>query len=280
MRRIVALVLSLAVFLGGANCMAENVNFSGGGVTSPIELVDGLFVGIDGDLQPGWYSAIPSSEGTSKLTIVDVESFDRPVIVASYSWWPEGTSLLSDCDDDPEQYVFPLWEGCFILAGYFCGLEFDKANGELSWERIDDAPAIGLEYVAPLAELPAPGTVEDDSPAADDPLLLYEDERVSIRYSDFRVETYGEHSFLKIEWLIENKTDEIVDVTCKTITVNGCAVHISKFVDVPPRCKYLHEWTEGAELYLKYGIGDVESFSAVIDIDNGADIVTEAIHAK
>ena len=145
---------------------------------------------------------------------------------------------------------------------------------------MEDAPAIDLDYVAPLAGLPAPEAVEDNSPASGDPLLLYEDERVSVRYSDFRVETYGENSFLKIEWLIENKTDEIIDVTCKSITVNGCAVHISKFVDVPPRCKYLHEWTEGAELYLKYGIGDVESFSAVIDIDNGADIVTGTIPVK
>lgn len=279
MRRILALVLSLAVFLVGANCMAENVNFSEG-VTSPIKLADGLFVGEDGDLQPGWYSATPSSEGTSKLTIVDVESFDRPVIVASYSWWPDGKPLLSDCDDEPEEYVFPLWEGCFVLAGYFCGIEFNKAKGELSWERMDDAPAIDLDYVAPLAGLPAPEAAEDNSPASGDSLLLYEDERVSVRYSDFRVETYGENSFLKIEWLIENKTDEIIDVTCKSITVNGCAVHISKFVDVPPRCKYLHEWTEGAELYLKYEIGDVESFSAVIDIDNGVDIVTGTIPVK
>lgn len=43
MRRILALLLSLVVFLGGVNCMAENVNFSGEGVDivpSPLGIYD------------------------------------------------------------------------------------------------------------------------------------------------------------------------------------------------------------------------------------------------
>lgn len=278
MRRFVALVIALLVCFSGSVCLAGNVNFSGGWVDSPSKLIDGLTVGASSDLQPGWYRAVPASGEHSKLTIVDVVSFDEPVIVASYAWWPEGVSLLADRDDEPEEYVFPLWDGCFVLSGFVGGLEYDADSGELLWDGVTEAPAIDLVFVAPLGE--SEGSVPAASMPDEGSALLYEDARIAIRYSDFYVVTHGDDSYLKIKWLIENKTSEIIDVTCMSITVNGCAVHISKYVDVPPACQYLHEWTSSADLYLQYGIEDVESFSAVITIDNGRDIVTNEIQVE
>ncbi len=272
MMRLVALVMVLLCCCC-SSCFAEEI-------ASPVELVDDLYVGANGDLQPGWYSAVPSPEGTSKLTIVDTKSFDKPVIVASYSWW-EAESVLADSQEGSEGYVFPLWEGCFVLSGYYGGLEYDSSSCDLSWDQMTDTQTLGLVYVAPLGgDAPSAPAASEQPSADEDSKLLYEDDRLAIRYSDFYVVSYDDNSYLKIQWLIENKTDEIIDVTCKSITVNGCAVHISKYVDVPPACQYLHEWTDGAELYLRYGIDEVESFSAVITINNGQDIVTNEIAVK
>ena len=168
MMRVVALVMALICC---SPCLSESANFSGWGVTSPIELTDGLYVGVEGDLQPGWYSAAPALESESKLTIVDVVSFDEPVIVASYAWWPEGVSLLADRDDEPEEYVFPLWDGCFVLSGFVGGLEYDADSGELLWDGVAEAPAIDLVFVAPLGA--APASEASEAPAVSDGEIVF-----------------------------------------------------------------------------------------------------------
>ena len=171
MRRFVALVIALLVCFSGSVCLAGNVNFSGGGVDSPSKLIDGLTVGASSDLQPGWYRAVPASGEHSKLTIVDVVSFDEPVIVASYAWWPDGLSLLSENEEDPEESVFPLWEGCIVLSGYHSALEYDSATGDLIWSQITDAPAVDLVFVAPLGA--APASEASEAPAVSDGEIVF-----------------------------------------------------------------------------------------------------------
>ena len=289
MKKIVAAVVVLLALCGSIMCsgLAE-ANFLGmGGVASPVLLTNGLYVSNGGDLDPGWYTASPTLGKYCKLTIVDVETFNAPKIVASYMWWPEGASFVDGSDDQLEEYTFPLWEGCFVLLSYYGDLEYDEKAETLTWAKFEDTEyrqygEVKLEYVAPISgELSSLGNSQDivmSENKAKDELLLYENDSVKITYSDFRVDSYSNGSaYLKTEWLIENKTDEIIDVTCDSITVNGCAVHIGKFADVPPKSKYLNEWTNGAEQFLKFGIDEAKTFSAVLRINNGEKIKSKEI---
>ena len=163
------------------------------------------------------------------------------------------------------------------MFSYYGNFAYDKDTGDVKWTQYDEQGGMeygdaSLKYIAPLDWV-----VVESSESESDNLLLYEDEKVKITYLDFHVETYGDNSYTKIEWLIENKTDEIVDVSCDSITVNGCAVDISKFCHVPPKSKYINEWTNSAELFMKFGLSEFENFSAVIDIDNGRDVQTAEI---
>jgi hypothetical protein len=134
-----------------------------------------------------------------------------------------------------------------------------------------DLPEKALLF--PIADIPDPGVAFDDGglrlsnqgEAASGERLLYDDGSLSVSYSDLRVEKIGEKSYMKTELLFVNKTSESIHFVCDSIIVNGCAVDISKFVDVPGDCKYLHEWTNSAEMYLKYGISKIETFSMVFD---------------
>ena len=122
-------------------------------------------------------------------------------------------------------------------------------------------------------EIPDPGVAFDEgglrlnrtSKLSSDGRLLYEDDYLSVSYSDLRVKTIGDSSYLETEFLFENKTDELIHFVCDSIIVNGCAVDISKFVEIPGNCIFLNEWTNGAEMYLKYGISDVATFSMVFN---------------
>lgn len=238
---------------------------------------------------PGWYTAAPTLGKYCKLTIIDVDTFDAPKIVASYMWWPEGTSLVNGCEEQPEEYTFPLWEGCFVLLSYYGDLEYDEKTETLTWSQFEDTETseygeVELKYLAPLSgDLSLIGVSSDAVPEGkkNEDFLLYEDDSVKITYSNFYVDSYSNGSaYLKTEWLIENKTSEIIDVTCDSITVNGCAVHIGKYVDVPPNSKCLNEWTNSAEQFLKFGIEEVESFSAVLTINNGKKIQSNEIMLK
>jgi hypothetical protein len=134
-----------------------------------------------------------------------------------------------------------------------------------------DLPEKALLF--PLADIPDPGVAFDEGglrlgrsgETSSGERLLYEDEFLSVSYSDLRVEKSGDSSYLETELLFINKTSELIHFVCDSIIVNGCAVDISKFVDVPGNCKFLHEWTNSAEMYLKYGISDIETFSMVFD---------------
>lgn len=68
--------------------------------------------------------------------------------------------------------------------------------------------------------------------AADSKPLLYEDDVVSIRYSDIHLEKVGDSAYLKSSFLFENKTPNEIEVVCMTIIINGCAVYLSKFVEI------------------------------------------------
>ncbi|MDD3337108.1 MAG: hypothetical protein PHI98_16620 [Eubacteriales bacterium] len=130
-----------------------------------------------------------------------------------------------------------------------------------------------------VGEIPVPdvafdenGLCEVQSENASSDRLLYEDDYLSISFSSLRVEKLGDSSYLMTEYLFVNKTDELLDVTCDSIIVNGCAVDISKFVEIPGNSKYLYEWTNDAEMYLKYGITDVASFSMIFDYRGGENV--------
>ncbi len=109
--------------------------------------------------------------------------------------------------------------------------------------------------------------------------LLYEDDVVSIRYSGIELEKFSDSAYLKISFLFENKTPEEIEVTCKTVIINGCAVYLSKFVDLPSDCVYIHEWTTDAETFLKYGIEveDIESIGMTLNVNNGENIQTDRV---
>lgn len=283
MKKIVVAVLAFLLLCGSAVCIGLAETNRGG--TTPASLLledDGVYVGADGDLKPGWYSVTPVEGELSKITVVDVETFDEPKIVYSIAWFAEGAPFVSFTDDEPEQYTIPLWEGCFVLPAYYGDMSYNRNTGSLDWSQTEEATGASLTYLAPLSgELSSIGAskgVTTSESKGNDSLLLYEDDSVRITYSDFHVESFKDgSSYIKTEWMIENKTDEIIDVTCDSITVNGCAVHISKFTDVPPKSKYLNEWTNNAEQFMKFGIDEVKTFSAVLTINNGEKIQSNEI---
>lgn len=281
LKRAFAFTLAMLLFLCGS-AMSEELGISNGGgvnfTSSPNEVIvsGGSFVGALDEVAPGWYSIAPADEVYTKASIFDCYSFDEPALLASYAWWEDGTSLLTT-EVYPEEYVVPLWEGCLVLAGYCGGLEYNASTGEAAWEQYDDAPGrIRLEYVAPLdgsAAVPeVPAVAVNEAPAAapvsEDPYLLYEDENIAVSYSNFYVEKIADSSYLKTELLLKNKTDRILNIGCDSVIVNGCAVDISKFVEVPADSTFLHEWTNGAEMFLKYRIDTVKTFAMVFEYHN------------
>ena len=156
LRRAFAFTLAMLLCLCGSATSEELGISNGGGVnltSSPNEIIvsGGSFVGALDDIQPGWYSIAPADEVYTKTSVFDCYSFDEPVLLASYAWWEDGTSLLTT-EAYPEEYVVPLREGCLVLAGYCGGLEYNASTGEAEWEQYDDALGrIRLEYVAPLS---------------------------------------------------------------------------------------------------------------------------------
>ena len=86
--------------------------------------------------------------------------------------------------------------------------------------------------------------------------------------TNFYVEKIADSSYLKTELLLKNKTDRILNIGCDSVIVNGCAVDISKFVEVPAGSTFLHEWTNGAEMFLKYRIDTVKTFAMVFEYHN------------
>lgn len=161
MKRLFVVVLLVVFSLVGfqSDCLAAERKSAIQKLT--ISSGDGVYVTPGGSLEPGWYTVSPELGKCCKLTIVDADSFSSPRIVSSFMWWPEGNSLLSSSDNQPEQYTFPLWEGCFLLTSYYGDLEYDRSSGELSWSHFDNSEgmeygAVTLEYAAPLAELSNP----------------------------------------------------------------------------------------------------------------------------
>lgn len=113
--------------------------------------------------------------------------------------------------------------------------------------------------------------------AADSKPLLYEDDVVSIRYSDIHLEKVGDSAYLKSSFLFENKTPNEIEVVCMTIIINGCAVYLSKFVDIPSDCVYIHEWTTDAETFLQYGIESIDTVSITFNVENGENIRSDTV---
>ena len=91
--------------------------------------------------------------------------------------------------------------------------------------------------------------------------LLYEDENMVIGFCGFRTEESSRSTYMYTECFIENKTAYILDVTCDNIIIDGWSVGISKYVEIPPKSKMIHEWMNGAEQYLKYNITEPSTFS-------------------
>ena len=109
--------------------------------------------------------------------------------------------------------------------------------------------------------------------------LLYEDDVVSIRYSGITLDEYSDSAYLNISFLFENKTPDELHLVCKTVIINGCAVYLSKFVDLPSDCIYIHEWTTDADTFLKYGIelDDIETMAIVFEVNNGDHVQSDMI---
>jgi hypothetical protein len=107
--------------------------------------------------------------------------------------------------------------------------------------------------------------------------LLYEDDTISIRYSGVSLEKFDTDAYLDITFVFENKTSSEVEVVCKNVIFNGCAIYLSKFVNVPAECSFIHKWTTDAETFLEYDLAleDIETVSITFNIDNGETIRSE-----
>jgi hypothetical protein len=95
------------------------------------------------------------------------------------------------------------------------------------------------------------------------PSLIYEDEYLSVRFSSFTLNETGEYMYTEL--LFENKTNSLINFSCDTIVINGYAVGISKYVEIPPNSIYLNKWTNRAEQYSKYPIDTITDISLVFD---------------
>lgn len=142
-----------------------------------------------------------------------------------------------------------------VLCPVWCLAEVD-----LTGMAYDDLVALDATI---HQELAARSAMED--PNNEISRMLYEDERVSIEFSGIRTEETSYDTYLYTEYLIKNKTDRILYLVCESIIVDGCAVDISKYVEVPPNSMTIHEWTNDAEQYLKYKIEKPTNLSMMFD---------------
>ena len=111
--------------------------------------------------------------------------------------------------------------------------------------------------------------------------LLYEDENMAIGFCDFRTDCTSKNSYMHTECFIENKTDSILHLTCDNIIIDGWSVDISKFVEIPPKSKVIHEYFNDAEQYLKYNIADPSTFSMMFDYSlKGSSLRSDTIVTK
>ena len=111
-------------------------------------------------------------------------------------------------------------------------------------------------------------TQEDDGDVPVIPNLLYEDKNLSITYSTIYSEVVGSSSFLNVELLFENKTDSIIELVADAIIINGYSISLSKYVDIPAKCKYLNNWVSGAEQFDKLKITSIDEAAIVFNYSN------------
>lgn len=152
MKKTVAFVLALLLLCGSAICEGLAETNRGGGTASTSLLLenDGIYVGEDGDLKPGWYSVTPEKDEFCCFAVAEFDSSGEPHIAYTYSGGRAGGSaFVSFSNSLPEEYLLPLWEGCYVLHGYsgnlICDqdtLSWDKANsGSVNFEQIGILPS-------------------------------------------------------------------------------------------------------------------------------------------
>lgn len=202
----------------------------------------------------------------------------------------DGVGLSEKRQEEMNDEILESWRGVedavYELADY--GLEqedVDRITEDIS--SISDAYLI-IEYILDEKtsvdlsfgdgkSLDGVSGKNEGRNVAESKPLLYEDDVVSIRYSDIHLEKVGDSAYLKSSFLFENKTPNEIEVVCKNIIINGCAVYLSKFVDIPSDCVYIHEWTSDADTFLQYGIEDIDTVSISFNVDNGENIRSDTV---
>jgi len=260
---------------------------------------------IGRDIPEGRYRFIygKAPYANSKIDVIvysDKDTYKEYYTSYSYSNCIVSEDLVSD--GDPLE--IPLEEGnilivsggsaeCSIIKRYDIpdngipsslegkDLSSDIASAESAprIQDVDDSDALTVNFANGLAGLSYDQLVElkknvdlaiQENKIAEDKPLLYEEDDLTIRYSGMELDG----SYLKVSFYFENRTQKEIEVTCKTVIVNGCAIYLSKFVDIPYDCVYIHEWTTDAETFLNYGLDadNVESIAITFDINNGDNI--------
>ena len=167
---------------------------------------------------------------------------------------------------------------CAIIAIFLVTCNSAVAEIDLSSMSYDELVSMDASIHQELAERTATNDLENKVSN-----LLYEDDYMSIEFSNLYTKETSYDTYLMTEYIIKNKTDKILRLVCDYIIIDGCAIHISKYVEVPPKAMTINEWTSDAEQYLKYGIENPSTLTMMFDyeatddsFDSGT-IMSEAI---
>lgn len=97
----------------------------------------------------------------------------------------------------------------------------------------------------------------------DDSRILFENEAMSIQYDDIVFGSEGDFQFMRITFIINNKTGETMTLRYGHIVINGCTVEMGRYTDIPAESISIDEQTLDASIYLKYGIEAIETIRIV-----------------
>ena len=157
---------------------------------------------------------------------------------------------------------------CAVIAVFLAACNFAVAEIDLSSMTYEALISLDISI---RQEISSRAAMND--PENEESQLLYEDENISIEFSNMWVEEGYSKPYIYIEALLKNKTTQVIDVVCEAIIVDGCTVDISKFVEVPPNAIVIHEWMDDAEQYLKYKIEKPDTISMMLSYDTADGLV-------
>lgn len=244
------------------------------------------------EIPDGWYKITPiSPKDICSAAVFDYETTGQAIHIADYVWFYYEGEWCQGPSGEAKDYYVPLWEGCIVIPSYKSGFRYDTKTEKARYNLDGYKNVVQLEYIGPLTMVASDSTAPSASGAVaqnNDDKLLYEDENISITYCDLYVKSLGstiKSNTLTLKLLFQNKTDSTITVISTVIVVNGYAVAISSFVDIPANSTFIKEWGNNADTYLEYGITDVGTFSMLFDyrgksVKSKNDIQSKTIELK